>query len=85
MIGPTMMQTPEQIAEGLSPAQRRWMSENTEWRKPRPWAEDRWMTFPPSNVHRVLFRHGLVDHSGQLSPLGLSVREILITKEARRG
>ena len=77
------MQTPEQIAEGLSERQ--------------AWAVYLGGAFGRSpisaKIMRPLERRGLasrIEQKGfqvrwQLTPLGHSVREILITKEARRG
>lgn len=69
--------TPEQIAAGLSEAQKRYLTDRAEWLKPTVWAEKRWMTFPPTNVLRVLRRHGLADSNGSILDLGLEVRAIL--------
>lgn len=63
--------TPEQIAKGLTKAQRAYMTVKAE---PTVWAQERWMTFPPSNTHRVLMERGLVDRSGRITPLGLRLR-----------
>lgn len=61
----------------LSKAQKEYLTVKAEWKKPRPWAEARWMTFPPPNVHRVLNREGLVDGVGQITGLGAAAREEL--------
>ena len=75
MTGPTINQTPEQIAERLSEAQKRWLLDA--W-----YGRSGWQI----NYRKKACDLGLTEpNSGRLSPLGHSVREILITKEARRG
>ncbi|QZP06843.1 hypothetical protein [Caenibius sp. WL] len=79
------MQTPEQIAEGLSEAQREAVMSASEtiggqmvlWHAHR-------------GTMKSLYRKGICCEpcwrgNAVETPLGLSVREILITKEARRG
>jgi hypothetical protein len=64
----------ERAARGLSEAQREYLTTKAVFRKPRPWAQARWMTFPPAATLRVLSRQGLVDVNGQILPAGLAVR-----------
>lgn len=63
--------TAEQIAAGLTKAQRRWLLASREI-----WPE-LWATFPPSNTCKVLHRLNLRQWDGCLTPLGLEVRRIL--------
>ena len=66
------------IARLLSPAQRRYLTEKAEWRRPRVWSEKRWMTFPPANTHGALMALGLVGPHGSILDLGLEVRDLLM-------
>ena len=70
------MQTPEQIAAGLSEAQKRILIELFD-------GTPKWDVDANEQDMSALARFHLT--SLHLTPLGLSVREILITKEARRG
>ena len=67
----------ETVAKGLSEAQKRYLREAV-FKSPICGYDKRWMTFPPPNTHMVLRRHGLVDWGGQLSPVGLEVRALLL-------
>jgi len=67
----------ERVVKGLSKAQRCWLVERAKWRSPSNYCPPRWMTFPPSNTHRVLMERGLMDRGGQILTLGLAVRAIL--------
>ena len=73
--------SPEQIAAGLSEAQRRYLTTQAVWAKPRVYSQERWMTFPPPATHRVLMEKNLVDAVGQIRGLGLSVRQYLLDQE----
>jgi hypothetical protein len=64
----------DSIIAGLSEAQKRYMTAKAELCKPDHWQDMCWMTFPPTNVHRVLIRFGLTEENGRLTPLGLAVR-----------
>lgn len=64
----------QEIARGLSKAQRAYLTTKAEFRRPLAQAQERWMTMPPRVTHDVLMRLGLADRSGQLSELGLAVR-----------
>ena len=70
--------SPEEVADRLSEAQRRYMT--TEACDP-PFLGADIMTFPPPNTHEVLMRLGLVRSIGVITPFGLCVRAIL---EARK-
>lgn len=74
------MTDPAEIAAKLTRSQREHMTALAEWRSPAAWADKRWMTFPPPNTHMVLQRLGLVDSSGQILDLGLTVRAVLQEK-----
>lgn len=72
--------TDEQIAEiagKLTEAQKRYLCERAEWRKPTAYDPPRWMTFPPPSTHRALMRLELVDGCGQIRTSGLAVRNYL--------
>lgn len=66
------------LVDKLTKAQRAYLTDKAEWRDPTGYYGHRWMTFPPSNTHRVLMRLGLVDGSGMLTRLGLQVRTYLM-------
>lgn len=68
----------DKIIAGMSEAQKAYMSSKSVWHRPAVWAQERWMTFPPSNVHNVLMRLGLVDRSGQILDIGQAVRQRLM-------
>lgn len=80
---PTPMTNPDiaKIAEGLTKAQREYLTSRAQWKKPTCWAQERWMTFPPANTHRVLMAQNLVDASGQIREMGLAVRQHLQSVE----
>ena len=67
----------EKLAGSLSEAQRAYLTTKAQWRQPRIYSQSRWMTFPPSNTHRVLCEQGLTNRGGQILDLGLRVREYL--------
>lgn len=69
------------IARGLTDAQRRYLTTAREWRDPTGYYGKVWMTFPPSNTHRVLQQKGMMDRAGQISPLGMQVRAHLENKD----
>lgn len=67
------------IARGLSEAQKLWLTERAVFKKPRPYSEARWMTFPPANTLKSLYARGLVKPWGSLTDRGLSVRDHLLS------
>lgn len=71
------MTSAEEIARGLTKAQRRWLNE--EAFRGRGMGVDNfpWMTMPPRNTHDVLIARGLARNTGALTPLGIEVRKIL--------
>ena len=71
----------EELAAGLTKAQRAYLTVKAEWKKPRVWAQERWMTFPPAGTHRVLMTLGLVDGAGQIRDTGLAVRSYLMEQD----
>lgn len=73
-----------EVAKGLSEAQRRYLTTEAQFRKPRPYSEARWMTFPPSNTHKALQGLGLVKPWGSITDLGLAVRTYLQTASSDR-
>jgi len=72
----------DRIVRGLTKAQKAYLTTKAEWKKPACWAQERWMTFPPAGVHRVLMRLCLVSKAGSLLGLGLAVRARLEDGEA---
>lgn len=67
-----------EIAASLTEAQKRWLTDKAEFRKPRPWAAEQWMISPPPITLRALDRLGLVDYIGALNARGLAVRSHLL-------
>lgn len=74
---PNSLGEAERIAGELTKAQRSYLTDKAQWARPKAWAQERWMTFPPRNTHMVLQRLGLVDGVGQIRDIGLAVRTIL--------
>lgn len=68
-----MVNTAEQIARGLSKAQRSWMTDRA---RVHPNGQIVHI-MPPSNTHFCLLDRGLVTNGGEATPLGLEVRKIL--------
>lgn len=70
--------SPAEIAVKLTRAQRAYLTNRAEWRKPAYWAQERWMSSPPKATLDIMVRrYGVLDYCGQITPLGLAVRAIL--------
>ncbi len=69
--------TAEEIAAGLTKAQRRWLTAEASMERICSGAPRRLTTFPPRATHDALIRFGLVDAIGNITRDGLEVRAIL--------
>lgn len=72
------------LAAKLSEAQRAYMTVKAMWEKPRPRSQARWMTRPPVGTGRVLVRLDLIDRYGDLSDLGLAIRQHIMEQQNER-
>lgn len=73
-----------EIAGKISKAQRAYLTTKAEWRSPDGYQAKRWMSHPPIATHRVLMALHLIDRCGQISTLGIAVRDYLLAQEEGR-